>query len=167
VPALLRFSVKESPSTRRHALRALLCVHGVDEVPASLSAHLPSYLHVLSSLTKDTDVEVRRLVCASLVSLVPRTGQQMLEVIPSLFDFFMHVTEEEAEGPVVLAACEFWSVVCDTSVAADPTFRAFYLSKLNRCVPCTLVVSLCLFVSLSLCFSVSLSLSVLSYLRAS
>ncbi len=166
MPILLQYALNPTPVLRRHALRAMLAVHGtVADPPVALLVHIGRYLEarfalggawcfpvrcmpatyamgsyvtfwlslqVLSALSTDPDAAVRKLVCLTLVSLLDRAGEHMVPALPSVIEYFLQICEREVNGDVLLAACEFWSALCEASVGANDSVRELFISKFDR-----------------------------------
>ena len=105
VPALL--CSLRSPSEHRRK-EALACLNSfITPMPGSLVAHMSDYLAGLSALASDTSVEVRRLVCQGIVSLLSYRAEYLQPHICSISEFMLRATADE-ESEVALEACEFW-----------------------------------------------------------
>jgi hypothetical protein len=137
-------------------------VHGAEEnPPAVLLTHVTQYLQVLLStkgrilfealffdslfcgaelipsqllagLAKDPESEVRKLVCQSLVSLLDRAGAHMLPGLHQLTEFFLYTCQHDPSDDVVLAACEYWSALCQASAFEDEDVKDYIISLFPR-----------------------------------
>jgi transportin-1 len=71
-------------------------------------ANLQSFMSSLSKRADcDTDAEVRKAVCKSLVSLMESFKNQIAQSLPYIYEYVLKATTDE-DLSVSLEACEFW-----------------------------------------------------------
>lgn len=91
-------------------------------------------LQLLAALAKDGDAEVRKLVCQSMISLLERAGEHMLPALASMTEFFLHTCENDPCPEVVLAAAEYWNVLCIAPAFDGDDVREYLISIMPRYV---------------------------------
>lgn len=112
IPKFIMFFKHPTPAFRRMALRCLL--NFIFDMPSAMVTNMPTYLAGLSALTTDTDGDVRKYVCQSLVCLVEDRLDLLMPHIRPIIAFMIHSMLDENDE-IQLAACEFWCPFIDAA----------------------------------------------------
>ena len=115
LPKFLLFFSHNAPKFRRYGVG---CVnHFVLLMPPILQTHLDQYVQGLFALATDADPDVRKCVCQALVMLLDAAIDKLEPHIASVVQYMLQATTDDDET-VALEACEFWSAICETRLAA-------------------------------------------------
>ncbi|KAK4947332.1 hypothetical protein LTR10_013700 [Elasticomyces elasticus] len=106
VPRLLEFASHTNPKIRVFALNTLKSF--IPQKSQVLFSALDVYLQTIFQLATDPDVQVRRIVCQSIVQLVESSPDTLAPHVDGLVNYIL--TQQQASGSPDLAldAAEFW-----------------------------------------------------------
>lgn len=106
IPKLLDYARHPIPKVRSLALGTLKSF--IPQKSQVLLGALDVYLHTIFQLTSDPDVQVRRIVCQSLVQLVEYNPEMLVPHLDGLVNYIL-VQQQTADLPdLALDAAEFW-----------------------------------------------------------
>jgi transportin-1 len=87
-------------------------------MPMALQVNLDGYLQGLFALANDTAGDVRRLVCAGLVSLLEVQPDALLPRLRNVIEYMLQASQDP-DQEVALEACEFWSAFCEAHLPVE------------------------------------------------
>ncbi|KIW99804.1 uncharacterized protein Z518_10732 [Rhinocladiella mackenziei CBS 650.93] len=125
VPKLLEFASHRNPKIRVFALSTLKAF--IPQKSQVLFSALDVYLQTIFQLASDTDVQVRRIVCQSLVQLVDSRPDMLAPHLEGLVNYIL--TQQQSGNPdLALDAAEFWLSVGEQEQLRD--LMGPYLEKI-------------------------------------
>lgn len=117
VPKLLEFATNENPKIRVFALSTLKTF--IPQKSQVLFSALDVYLQTIFQLASDPDVQVRRIVCQSLVQLVETRPDTLVPHIDGLVNYILIQQQSAANPDLALDAAEFWLSVGEQDQLRD------------------------------------------------
>ena len=111
VPFLIQLTTHNDQGIRQRSLECL-----VNIIPlgcAAIDLHMQTLLTALSARTTDPDPIVRVAVCQALTEIVEQHLVNIVPMLGSIFQFFLHATMNDPDETVALQACTFWQMYCD------------------------------------------------------
>lgn len=84
----------------------------------SLMSRINDFLSVLFKRATDDDIDVRKAVCQSLVSLLEVCPTVLLPHMPDLVNYMLFCTQSD-DSDLALEACEFWLVFAEQDELRD------------------------------------------------
>jgi transportin-1 len=122
-PKMIAMFPHPAPLVRKYAVG---CINNLLRLmPGAMDDNMESLLQGLSQLTGDSDDDVRRLVCAALVTLVDVRLEVLGAGLTGIMEFMLTATADP-NPQVALTAAEFWSVFCESAEEALDMLRAFF-----------------------------------------
>lgn len=106
VPKLLEFASHPNPKVRVFTLNTLKSF--IPQKSQTLFAALDVYLQTIFQLTSDPDVQVRRIVCQSLVQLVESRPDMLAPHLEGLVNYILAQQQTAGHPELALDAAEFW-----------------------------------------------------------
>ena len=128
VPKLLEFSSHPNPKIRTFALGTLKAF--IPQKSQVLFSALDVYLQTIFQLATDPDVQVRRIVCQSLVQLVDSKPEMLAPHIEGLVNYILAQQQSADQPDLALDAAEFW-----LSVGEQDQLRDQMGPYLDRIIP--------------------------------
>lgn len=128
LPKLFEFSNHPNPKIRVFALGTLKTFIG-QKSQVLLSA-LDAYLQKIFQLATDPDVQVRRIVCQSLVQLVESRPDMLAPHLEGLVNYILTQQQSSDNPELALDAAEFW-----LSVGEQEQLRDLMGPYLERVIP--------------------------------
>jgi len=116
IPKFLAFFQSPNPSFRKYAITCLNFF--LVDLPPSLLVNMDAFLQGIFRLASDSSPEVRRRVCQALVTLTELRVDFLLPYMNNIVQYIIHANRDENEE-VCLEACEFWTVIADTSICEE------------------------------------------------
>ncbi len=127
VPKLLEYARHPNSKIRTFALGTLKSF--IPQKSQVLFSALDIYLQTIFQLATDPDVQVRRIVCQSLVQLVDSKPEMLVPHLEGLVSYIL--AQQSADSPeLALDAAEFW-----LSVGEQPEIRDQMGPYLERIIP--------------------------------
>ena len=128
VPKMIEFANHSNARVRVFALGTLKTF--IPQKSQVLLSNLNSYLSKIFERATDTDVQVRRIVCQSLVQLVESNPDMLAPNMEGLINYIL-TQQQSAENPdLALDAAEFW-----LSVGEQDQLRDLMGPYLERVIP--------------------------------
>lgn len=110
IPKFIKLFDSPNSKVRRDAIK---CVNYFVTINSeALNANINVYVQGIYQRTSDTDQEVRKAVCQSIVSILDSFPKQLIPEIENVVEFMLFCTQDEDES-VALEACEFWLVFAE------------------------------------------------------
>lgn len=128
VPKLLEFASHLNPKIRVFALSTLKSF--IPQKSQVLFSALDVYLQTIFQLASDPDVQVRRIVCQSLVQLVESRPDMLVPHIEGLVNYILTQQQSAGNPDLALDAAEFW-----LSVGEQDQLRDLMGPYLERIIP--------------------------------
>lgn len=128
VPKLLDFAGHQNPKIRFYALSTLRVF--IPQKSQVLFENLDTYLQKIFQLANDGDVQVRRVVCQSLVSLVETRPDMLVPHMDGLVNYILTQQSSAGNPDLALDAAEFW-----LSVGEQSKLRELMGPYLQRVIP--------------------------------
>ncbi|KAJ9612951.1 hypothetical protein H2200_002892 [Cladophialophora chaetospira] len=117
VPKLLEYASHPNPKIRVFALSTLKAF--IPQKSQVLFGALDVYLQTIFQLASDPDVQVRRIVCQSLVQLVDSRPDMLVPHLEGLVSYIL-AQQQSADNPeLALDAAEFWLSVGEQDQLRD------------------------------------------------
>jgi len=110
IPKIIKLFDSPSAKVRRDAIKCIN--HFITTNSEALNANINNYVQALYQRTNDTDPEVRKYLCQSLVNILDVYPNQLIPEIKNVVGFMLYCTNDEDES-VALEACEFWIVFAE------------------------------------------------------
>jgi len=110
IPKIIKLFESPSAKVRRDAIKCIN--HFITTNSEALNANINNYVQGLYQRTSDTDPEVRKYLCQSLVNILDVYPSQLIPEIENVVNFMLYCTNDEDES-VALEACEFWLVFAE------------------------------------------------------
>jgi len=110
IPKIIKLFESPSAKVRRDAIKCIN--HFISTNSEALNANINNYVQSLYQRTSDTDPEVRKYLCQSLVNILDIYPNQLIPEIENVVNFMLYCTNDEDES-VALEACEFWLVFAE------------------------------------------------------
>ena len=101
LPKFILFFKHPNPLFRRLALQC--CINFIIEMPAAMVTNMAAYLAGLSAMTTDTDPQVRKLVCNSIVAMTEERLDLLMPHIVHILAFMKHSMSDKDERVQVRA----------------------------------------------------------------
>ncbi|KIW34512.1 uncharacterized protein PV07_01288 [Cladophialophora immunda] len=117
VPKLLEFAVHQNPKIRVFALSTLKSF--IPQKSQVLFSALDVYLQTIFQLATDPDVQVRRIVCQSLVQLVDSRPDMLAPHLDGLVNYILTQQQTTDHPDLALDAAEFWLSVGEQDQLRD------------------------------------------------
>jgi transportin-1 len=103
----------------RIRLNAILCVSQFISLRSEpLMTRVNDFLVALFNRATDDNIEVRKAVCQSLVSLLETCPTVLLPHMPNLVEYMLFCTQSD-DSELALEACEFWLVFAEQDELRD------------------------------------------------
>ncbi|KIW18363.1 hypothetical protein PV08_02651 [Exophiala spinifera] len=128
VPKLLEFATHSNPKIRVLALSTLKTF--IPQKSQVLFSALDIYLQTIFQLATDPDVQVRRIVCQSLVQLVETRPDALSPHLDGLVNYILTQQQSSGNPDLALDAAEFW-----LSVGEQDQLRDRMGPYLNKIIP--------------------------------
>lgn len=125
VPKLLQFTNNPSARIRVFALKTLKSF--IPQKSQVLFSQLDVYLNTIFQLTADPDIDVKRIVCQSLVQLVDTRPDMLAPHMDGLVNYILSQQQQFDLPELALDAAEFWLSVGEQDELRD--LMGPYLSK--------------------------------------
>ncbi|KAI9474313.1 MAG: armadillo-type protein [Benjaminiella poitrasii] len=94
-------------------LSAISCVSQFITLrPEALMTRINEFLNALFKRATDDNIDVRKAVCQSLVSLLEICPEVLLPHLPDLIEYMLFCTQSD-DSDLALEACEFWLVFAE------------------------------------------------------
>ncbi|OCT44319.1 Importin subunit beta-2 [Cladophialophora carrionii] len=117
VPKLLEFASHPNPKVRTFALGTLKSF--IPQKSQVLFSALDVYLQTIFQLASDPDVQVRRIVCQSLVQLVDSRPDMLIPHLEGLVNYILAQQQSADHPELALDAAEFWLSVGEQDQLRD------------------------------------------------
>ncbi|KIW60948.1 hypothetical protein PV05_01124 [Exophiala xenobiotica] len=117
VPKLLEFATHPNPKIRVFALTTLKTF--IPQKSQVLFSALDVYLQTIFQLAADPDVQVRRIVCQSLVQLVEARPDTLAPHLDGLINYILTQQQSSGNPDLALDAAEFWLSVGEQEQLRD------------------------------------------------
>ncbi|KAK5454419.1 hypothetical protein LTS15_006419 [Exophiala xenobiotica] len=117
VPKLLEFATHANPKIRVFALTTLKTF--IPQKSQTLFSALDVYLQTIFQLAADPDVQVRRIVCQSLVQLVEARPETLAPHLEGLISYILTQQQSSGNPDLALDAAEFWLSVGEQDQLRD------------------------------------------------
>ncbi|EXJ93792.1 hypothetical protein A1O1_02185 [Capronia coronata CBS 617.96] len=117
VPKLLEFASHPNPKIRVFALTTLKSF--IPQKSQVLFSALDVYLQTIFQLATDPDVQVRRIVCQSLVQLVDARPDMLAPHLDGLVNYILTQQQSSGNPDLALDAAEFWLSVGEQEQLRD------------------------------------------------
>ncbi|GAA5797479.1 armadillo-type protein [Helicostylum pulchrum] len=127
IPKFIAFFDHPNPKVRLNAISCTSQFITLRSEP--LMTRVNEFLVALFQRATDDDVEVRKVVCQSLVGLLEICPTVLLPHMPDLVDYMLFCTQSD-DSDLALEACEFWLVFAEQDELRD-NLRPF----LHKVVP--------------------------------
>ena len=128
VPKLLEYASHSNPKIRMFALSTLKAF--IPQKSQVLFSALDVYLQTIFQLASDPDVQVRRIVCQSLVQLVDSRPDMLVPHLEGLVNYILTQQQTPDHPDLALDAAEFW-----LSVGEQDQLRDQMGPYLDRIIP--------------------------------
>ncbi|KAI8339859.1 armadillo-type protein [Chlamydoabsidia padenii] len=127
IPKFIGFFNHPNSQLRQSAIR---CVQQFISLRSEPLLHrMNDFLNGLFNLATDSNMEVRKAVCQSLVNVFENCPEALLPQMPALVDYMLYSTLSDDED-LALEACEFWLVFAEMEI-----FREQLCSYLPKVIP--------------------------------
>ncbi|ORY20216.1 ARM repeat-containing protein [Neocallimastix californiae] len=110
IPKIIKLFENPSAKVRRDAIKCIN--HFITTNSEALNANINNYVQGLYQRTSDTDPEVRKYLCQSIVNILDAYPNQLIPEFENVVNFMLYCTNDEDES-VALEACEFWLVFAE------------------------------------------------------
>lgn len=117
VPKLLQYTNNSNPKIRVFALKTLKSF--IPQKSQVLFSQLDTYLSTIFNLTADPDIDVKRIICQSLVQLVETRPDMLAPHMDGLVNYILSQQQQFDLPELALDAAEFWLSVGEQDELRD------------------------------------------------